>query len=1115
MGSTDGACHALPDFACSRMNGRFRFGEWLVDPSTNSIEGAGGKRQMEPRMMEVLVTLCTARGAILSAEALLAQCWGGTPTGDSVLHKTMAHLRRILGDSASAPRYIETIRMRGYRTVAPLEFGATGAARKAWQAGSPFRGLLPFDAGHADVFFGRDEAIRRLVDAALAQVRTDLALLLVLGPSGSGKTSVVQAGLLPALAPGRNPPGLCLLANTTFDLADLGQQTLFTALASALLDLQWEDQWAFTGENAVSLGSRLERSCETVIGELRAALRRHGQAAQNVRFGLFLDRFEALFNTARVDDSVRRSFLSTLEQLARSGCVLLIVACRNDFYPSIAEYPLLTEGKRHGGHVDLDPPGFGDIAQMIRRPAAAAGLTFGTDPATGTGLDDILCASAVGRPDALPLLQYCLQELYRMRTEEGELGFGAFHQLGDLEGAIGQRAEQVVLGLEDAQRAALPHIMSLLIVLSSDGANVSSQRVPWSALRDMHAHAAVAALVESRLFVSDLAGNTPVFGIAHDAILRRWPRITAWIEAHRNALAARSRLALHTGRWRNEGRHVDLLLPPGKLLDEAVELQRADTWSLTADERDLIRISCRRVRQRDRLRMAAMGLIALLAVLASGLGVSAMLSKRAAEARRIEAENLMDFMLGDFSDKLRPLGRLDLLENVSGKALQYLSASDNADLSPAALTLRAKGLQTIAEVSRSRGDTRQALAALARAHEILTRQASMAPTDLQVLKNLGANAYWVAQIHKDRSDWQAAETALRSYLDYADRLHRLDPGNPEWWVEQSYAHNNLGSLAQARGRPASAAPEFMASIALKQRALDRMPDSSAVAAELADSYSWLASTREALGELRVAERLYAQEMQLVRQLHQRFPGEPMWAYREVRALQHRATIELALGGDARALDDYAEAKRLFTPLVESDKSNRAWQAELAYVEQERLRVAGRSVPAAGLLPALVEVHRSLQSVLLQDPRNARWGRLEAVARTRMGVALVASGQTQAGQRETTKGIADLERLYQRNPADLTGRIALADALLLPAARDDRDRNDGLALLSCKKVYGMISKDAPSTLDYKILDAWVRVNLCLGNQAAAAIAVKRLEEIGYRDTSFGRFISLVNREQHVH
>ncbi|MET0319899.1 MAG: winged helix-turn-helix domain-containing protein, partial [Duganella sp.] len=697
-------------------HGAFRFGAWLVDPSANTVESADDKRQMEPRTMQVLVALCQARGAIVSGDDLLTRCWGSALTGDSPLHKNIAQLRRILGDSASAPQYIETIRLRGYRTVAPLDFGPVHAdGRKNWQAGSPFRGLLAFDQAHTDVFFGRDDITRHLVDVARAQVHEQsqggLALMLVLGPSGAGKTSLIQAGLLPALARSAPAAPLVLLASTTFDLVDQGEQTLFTALAGALLDLQWDDQWAFAGDNAVALGARLEHDGAAVATALAAQL----QYRPGARFGIFLDRFEALFNATRIAEAERRRFLATLEQLARSSAVLLVIACRNDFYPSIAQYRLLTDSRRQGGHVDLEPPAFSDIAQMIRRPAAAARLTFGVDPHTQARLDDVLCASAADSPDALPLLQYCLHELYRLRTDDGELGFEAFRQLGGLEGAIGQRAEQAVRALDSAQQAALPHVMSLVVVLSVDGANVSSQRAPWAALRDDAARQTVTALIQSRLFVSDLVGGVPVFGIAHDAILRCWPRMTDWIAAHRSALAVRGRLAQHAGRWRDEGKPVDLLLARGKLLDEAKALRDAGTWSLTEWECELIAASDRRGRQRERLRVLALSMIVVLAVLASGLGASAMLAKRAADLRRNEAEGLMDFMLGDFADKLRPLGRLALLESVSGKALEFLSNADDGDLTPAALTLRAKGLQILGEVSRSRGDSQQALDAFGKA----------------------------------------------------------------------------------------------------------------------------------------------------------------------------------------------------------------------------------------------------------------------------------------------------------------------------------------------------------------------------------------------------------------
>src|SRR5262249_38293976 len=149
-------------------------------------------------------------------------CWDGTVVGENQVHKAIARLRRILGDSASAARYIENIRKRGYRTVAPVKAlpGMRPAdAARDWSEGSPFVGLDPFDETHSPVFFGRDDATARLRAGVVAQVYAGRALMLVFGPSGSGKTSLVQAGLLPALR--RSDQGFQLLAMTTLDLGDI------------------------------------------------------------------------------------------------------------------------------------------------------------------------------------------------------------------------------------------------------------------------------------------------------------------------------------------------------------------------------------------------------------------------------------------------------------------------------------------------------------------------------------------------------------------------------------------------------------------------------------------------------------------------------------------------------------------------------------------------------------------------------------------------------------------------------------------------------------------------------------------------------------------------------
>ncbi|MDP9108780.1 MAG: winged helix-turn-helix domain-containing protein, partial [Pseudomonadota bacterium] len=516
-------------------DGGFQFGDWRVNPSSNSIINGQERRSMEPRAMDVLRALCKEPGTVVSSEHLLDTCWGGAELGDNPVHKTIAQLRRILGDTAAAPRYIETIRKRGYRTVAEVSYADDQSlAPPPWLNSSPFRGLQAFFEDHAAIFFGRRDATARLCNAVCARMDSGMALQLVLGPSGSGKTSLIRAGLLPLLqqpAADAIAPRLCTAI--VLDAGEIGEHSLFVALASALLDWEPSDALVFPGESADSLAHRLHDDLAGVIGQVHAALAQAQLAP--ARLGIFIDRLEALFTLPQLDEAERQRFLDLLGGLARSNCVLVIAACRNDFYPRIAEYPMLMAAKELGGHFDLAAPSPTEIGQIIRMPALAAGLQFGTDPETGRALDDVLCEGAATTADALPLLQYTLQELYRLRSADNTLGFAAFQSLGGVEGAIGHRAEEVVASLDAAQRDALTRVLSLIVTVSPGDDAVTGRRAPWSALTDPAERAVVTTLVDTRLFVSELVGAEPGFGVAHEALLRRWPRVTEWIDAHRNA----------------------------------------------------------------------------------------------------------------------------------------------------------------------------------------------------------------------------------------------------------------------------------------------------------------------------------------------------------------------------------------------------------------------------------------------------------------------------------------------------------------------------------------------------------------------------------------------------
>ena len=80
--------------------------------------------------------------------------------------------------------------------------GGPDQGHPRWTGGCPYRGLLPYDQAHEAVFYGRER-----LTATLAGTLAQAGIVMVTGASGAGKTSLLQAGLVPALARGVQVPG--------------------------------------------------------------------------------------------------------------------------------------------------------------------------------------------------------------------------------------------------------------------------------------------------------------------------------------------------------------------------------------------------------------------------------------------------------------------------------------------------------------------------------------------------------------------------------------------------------------------------------------------------------------------------------------------------------------------------------------------------------------------------------------------------------------------------------------------------------------------------------------------------------------------------------------------
>ena len=72
---------------------------------------------LSPRLVEILAFLVEQNGAIITKEQLLDRFWAGVNISDNTLTRAIADIRIALDDSASEPKFIQTLARRGYRFV--------------------------------------------------------------------------------------------------------------------------------------------------------------------------------------------------------------------------------------------------------------------------------------------------------------------------------------------------------------------------------------------------------------------------------------------------------------------------------------------------------------------------------------------------------------------------------------------------------------------------------------------------------------------------------------------------------------------------------------------------------------------------------------------------------------------------------------------------------------------------------------------------------------------------------------------------------------------------------------------------------------------------------------
>ena len=389
----------------------------------------------------------------------------------------------------------------------------------------PFPGLAPFDGTHAEYFFGRERLVAELVARLVGS-----PLLAVVGPSGSGKSSAVRAGLLPALAGGVLPGS---------------------------------DGWS---QALMRPGEHPLRTLESVLAE------QNGE-----RTLIAVDQFEEVFTVCR-DERERADFLDALvalvEERDRKGQV--VVAMRADFYGKCARYDRLAR-LVGANQVLVGPMRREELRRAIVEPARRVGIRV--EPS----LTDALITDVLDELGGLPLLSAALLEQWRERDGH-VMRRSAYERTGGVRGAVGRLAESTYARMSEPERVAAKRILLRLAEAGDQGASFVRRRVSLDELpRDGQGAAALEVLIDSRLVTADEGAVE----VAHEALLREWPRLRDWLEEDAEGRRLHQHL-IHAARdWDATGRDSEELYR-GARLAAAVEWNAAHANDLNALESEFI-----------------------------------------------------------------------------------------------------------------------------------------------------------------------------------------------------------------------------------------------------------------------------------------------------------------------------------------------------------------------------------------------------------------------------------------------------------------------------------------------------------------------------------------------
>ncbi len=552
---------------------------------------------------------------------------------------------------------------------------------------------------------------------------------------------------------------------------------------------------------------------------------------------------------------------------------------------------------------------------------------------------------------------------------------------------------------------------------------------------------------------------------------------------------------------------------PASALEVAERIRTLDERRREREEAEAQRQALERSQRRRRLAttvasvaLMVLAIVAVMAVRESRARRDAEASRERATLRQDQAEDLIGFMLGDLRDKLASVERLEILDEVGDKALEYFAAVPVQELSDDELARRSQALYQIGDVRSRQGRLDDAVPPLEESLALARALVARDPEDPQRLFDLGQSHFWLGSVRWQQGRRAEAAEQFLSYYDLASRLVERQPDHPDWQMELGYASTNLGVVHEATGNLAEAAAAIEASIEVKRNLAAMRPGDPEVRSSLANAYSWLARIARRRGDLRGALAGYLDAHEVRRELLARDPGSTDARFLLATIHSHLAQIRWFLGQEQPTVAELTEMRDLVRGLVAFDPENASWRQDLAvnhrqfgevYLALRQLEDAGDELRAAE--SHLVELEASTSA---ETPWRGELGRI----RLALGETAFAAGDLRAARLEAQDSIEIFAAVAEGSVVHQEVASRFGRALLLLGEIENASGHVGRAREAWTRAAHVLEPSARGSSDPVMLDPWARVLTFLGKRQEAAAIVQRLAASGYARPGFAEFVT---------